>query len=82
MEFESVDEVLEELLELEIVKLFKSVEGVTDVKVYDMTIKESVHGAIIHNKLLLITELFFSKRKHEPVKAKTKKARSFAKIPH
>ena len=49
MEFESVDEVLEELLELEIVKLFKSVEGVTDVKVYDMTIKESVPGAIIHN---------------------------------
>ena len=49
MEFESVDEVLEELLELEIVKLFKSVEGVTDVEVYDMTIKESVHGAIIHN---------------------------------
>ena len=45
MDFENLNEVIEELLELEISKLFSSVEGVTDVIVYDITIKESVHNA-------------------------------------
>ena len=45
MEFDDLNEVMEELLELEILKLFRSVEGVTDVIVYDITIKESVHDA-------------------------------------
>lgn len=45
MEFEILNEVMEELLELEISKLFSSVEGVTDVIVYDITIKDSVHDA-------------------------------------
>ena len=45
MEFENLNEVMEELLELEISNLFSSVEGVTDVIVYYITIKESVHDA-------------------------------------
>ena len=45
MEFENLNEVMEELLELEISKLFSSVEGVTEVIVHDITIKESVHDA-------------------------------------
>ena len=45
MEFENLNEVMEELLELEISKLFSSVEGVTELIVYDITIKESVHDA-------------------------------------
>ena len=46
MEFENLNEVMEELLELEISKLFSSVEGVTEVIIHDITIKESVHDLI------------------------------------
>ena len=44
MELENIYEVMEELLEHEISKLFKSIEGVTDVLVYDITIKGRVNG--------------------------------------
>ena len=44
MELENIYEVMEELLEQEISKLFKSIEGVTDVLVYDITIKGRVNG--------------------------------------
>ena len=48
MELEDIDEVMEELLELEISQLFESIEGVTDVFVYDITIKGPVNGYILY----------------------------------
>ena len=46
MELENIDEIMDELLELEISKLFKSIDGVTDVFIYDITIKGPVDGNI------------------------------------
>ena len=48
MELENIDEVMEELLEIEISKLFKSIDGVTDVFVYDITIKGPVNSNLLY----------------------------------
>ena len=48
MELENIDEIMEELFELEISKLFKSIYGVIDVFVYDITIKGPVNGYLLY----------------------------------
>ena len=48
MELEDIDEVMKELLELEISQLFESIEGVTDVFIYDITIKGPVNGNLLY----------------------------------
>ena len=54
MELENIDEIMEELLELEISKLFKSIEGVTDVFVNDITIRGYYYKGPVNGYLLYI----------------------------
>ena len=59
MELENIDEIMEELLELEISKLFKSIDGVTDVSVDDITIKEPVDGNLLYMFWFVANHMYF-----------------------